>query len=91
MATHRSAEKRDRQNKQRNLRKSAVKSNVKTKIKAVLAAVEDKDLEGAKSALAEAIPAIDKAAAKGAFHKNTASRRVSRLTRKVKSLLSSES
>ena len=91
MATHRSAEKKDRQDKKRNLRNTAIKSNVKTRIKAVLAAAEDKDSEKAKSALATAIPAIDKAASKGVIHKNTASRKISRLTRKVNSLLSSKS
>jgi len=88
LATHKSAEKKDRQDKKRNLRNTAIKSNVKTRIKAVLAAAEDKDSEKAKSTLATAIPAIDKAAAKGVIHKNTASRRISRLTRRVNSLLS---
>jgi small subunit ribosomal protein S20 len=64
-----------------------VKSSVKTQVKGVLAAVTGKDKEGAQSALAETVPAIQKAAAKGAFHKKTASRKVSRLTKKVNALL----
>jgi small subunit ribosomal protein S20 len=64
-----------------------VKSDVKTTIKQVLGAVSGKNMEESQAALKEAIPAIQKAAAKGAFHKKTASRKVSRLTRKVNTLL----
>jgi len=49
--------------------------------------VDAKDKAGAKDALAEAVPAIAKAGAKGVFHKNTASRKISRLTKKVNAAL----
>jgi len=49
----------------------------------VLTAVEAKDREGALSALQQAIPVIAKAGAKGVYHQKTASRYISRLTRKV--------
>jgi small subunit ribosomal protein S20 len=52
----------------------------------VLAAVEKKDMEEATKSLKNAIPAIAKAAAHGAFHKKTASRRISRMTKKVNAL-----
>ena len=55
-------------------------------MKTVLEAVEKKDSEAAMSALAKTVPAIAKAAAKGAFHKKTASRKTSRLTKHVNSL-----
>ena len=55
-------------------------------VKTVLEAVETKDPEAAKAALAKAVPAIAKAAAKGAFHKKTASRKISRLTKRVNGL-----
>jgi len=86
LATHRSAEKRDRQSKKRKARNAAVKSRTKTEIKKVLAAVESKDGEGSEKALKSAIRVIKKAASKGVYHKNNASRKVSRLTRKVAAL-----
>lgn len=86
MASHKSAEKRNRQNKKRRLRNISVKSLVKTTTKKVLQAVEAKDSEGAKQKLLDAVSMIDKAAAKKIFHKNMASRKISRLTRKVNTL-----
>jgi len=86
LATHPSAEKRDRQNKKHKIRNSAVKSKTKTEIKKVLAAVEELDRESSEKALKSAITVIKKAASKGVYHKNNASRKVSRLTRKVNAL-----
>jgi small subunit ribosomal protein S20 len=86
LATHKSAEKRSRQNEKRQIRNTSVKSRVKTIVKAVVTAVESKDKESSETALMNAIPVISKAASKGAFHKNTASRKISRLTKKVNSL-----
>jgi small subunit ribosomal protein S20 len=86
LATHKSAEKRSRQNVVKRLRNTSVKSSVKTRIKSVLNAVEEKDNTASATALATAIPAINKAASKGVFHKKTASRKISRLTKKVNAL-----
>ena len=86
MATHKSAEKRSRQNEKRRLRNASVKSNIKTQIKSVITAAETKDKKGSGTALAAAIPAIAKAASKGVFHKKTASRKISKLTKKVNAL-----
>ncbi len=86
MATHPSAEKRDRQNKKHKIRNTAVKSKTKTEIKKVLAAVEELDRESSEKALKNAITVIKKAASKGVYHKNNASRKVSRLTKKVNAL-----
>jgi small subunit ribosomal protein S20 len=47
----------------------------------------NKNADGAKNALNKAISAIDKAAVKGIIHKNTASRKISQLTRLVNSFL----
>ena len=80
MANIKSAKKRilvDRRNAERN---KAIKSSVKTAIKKVDAAVAAKDKTAADTALVAAISEIDKAASKGVFHKNTASRKISRLT-----------
>jgi small subunit ribosomal protein S20 len=86
LATHPSAEKRDRQNKKHKIRNSAVKSKTKTEIKKVLAAVEELDKDSSEKALKSAITVIKKAASKGVYHKNNASRKVSRLTKKVNAL-----
>jgi small subunit ribosomal protein S20 len=86
LATHKSAEKRSRQAVKHRENNNAVKSSIKTGVKGVLEAVETKNPETAKAALAKAIPAISKAAAKGAFHKKTASRKISRLTKQVNAL-----
>jgi len=83
LATHKSAEKRSRQSEKRRLRNTSVKSNIKTRVKSVIAAAETKDKKSSESALAAAIPAIAKAASKGVFHKKTASRKISKLTKKV--------
>ena len=83
MANIKSAKKRilvDRRNAERN---KAIKSSVKTAIKKVDAAVAAKDKTAADTALVAAISEIDKAASKGVFHKKTASRKISRLTRAV--------
>jgi small subunit ribosomal protein S20 len=86
LANHKSAEKRDRQNKKRKMRNISIRARAKTSIKTVLKAVEEKDQENSKSALISAAKTIDKAAAKGVFHKNNASRKISRLTKKVNAL-----
>lgn len=60
------------------------RSKVKTVIKKVDTAIEaDNSVENAQEALRTAIPVIERAAVKGAFHKKTASRKISRLTKKV--------
>jgi len=86
LATHKSAEKRSRQTEKRQERNTAIKSRVRTNIKSVLSAVEGKDQAGAAQSLGKAIPEIAKAAAKGILHKRNASRKISRLTRKVNAL-----
>ncbi|KQC08217.1 MAG: 30S ribosomal protein S20 [Smithella sp. SDB] len=83
MATHKSAEKRDRQNKKHRASNVAAKSALKTKIKSVIENVNSKDKEKSINALKTAIPALNKAASKGLIHKKNAARKVSRLTKKV--------
>jgi small subunit ribosomal protein S20 len=86
LATSKSAIKRAKQNKGRNLRNKANRTQVKNLIKRVRAAIDEKSPEAAKTALAEAIPVIDKAAKKGAIHRDTASRKISVLTKQVNAL-----
>jgi small subunit ribosomal protein S20 len=86
LATHKSAEKRDRQSVNRRERNVAAKSAIKTKVKTVLATVEDKNKENSVKALKTIVPSLAKAAAKGLIHKKNASRKISRLTKKVNAL-----
>lgn len=86
MATHKSAEKRNRQNKKNRERNVAAKSALKTKIKSVLAEVETKNKENSTKVLKSVIPALSKAASKGLIHKKNASRKISRLTKKVNAI-----
>lgn len=86
MATHLSAIKRARQNEKRRLRNLRIKSDIKTAVKRVRSAVEEKDFEGAQNLLLKAIPMIQKARSKGAYHRNTTTRKISRLTREVNAL-----
>jgi len=62
---------------------SRVKSLLRRSVKQVETALQQADREEALKALRAAIPLIDGAASKGVIHKNTAARKVSRLTRKV--------
>ncbi|MHB8771267.1 MAG: 30S ribosomal protein S20 [Syntrophales bacterium] len=86
MLTHKSAIKRSRQALKHRERNISAKSSIKTGVKTVLEAVAKKDTEAAAVALAKAVPAIAKAATKGAFHKKTASRKISRLAKRVNTL-----
>lgn len=86
MANIKSAKKRILVSKTRNELNKAIKSAVKTAMKKVDAAVAAKDKEAASAALLAATSAIDKAATKGVYHKNNASRKVSRLTKAVNSI-----
>ncbi len=61
-------------------RNKAIRSRVKTYVKKVYAAVESGDKEAAAAALKNATVELDKAASKGVYHKNTTSRKISRLT-----------
>ncbi|MCX4268267.1 MAG: 30S ribosomal protein S20 [Lachnospiraceae bacterium] len=80
MANIKSAKKRILVTKTRTARNKAIKSKVKTYIKKVDAAIAANDKTAANEALRTAISEINKAASKGVFHKNTASRKISRLT-----------
>ncbi|MBP3421098.1 MAG: 30S ribosomal protein S20 [Lachnospiraceae bacterium] len=83
MANIKSAKKRILVNRTKADRNKAIKSGVKTAIKKVYAAIDAKDADAAKVALHDATVAIDKATSKGVYHKNNASRKVSRLTKAV--------
>ena len=82
MANIKSAKKRVLVNEKKAAQNQMIKSAVKTEIKKVRAAVEAGNKEEAAKALLAATSAIDKAESKGVIKKNTASRKVSRLTQR---------
>ena len=88
MANHKSAIKRNRQNLLRRSRNRANKTRIKNVIKAVDAAILEQSAEKAQEALKTAVPVIQRAATKGTIHKKNASRKVSRLTKRVNSFVS---
>ena len=86
MANIKSAKKRILVIETKTLRNKMIKSKIKTLVKKVEAAIAAGDKNTASAALKNAVVAIDKAAAKGVFHKNTAARKVSRLAKAVNKL-----
>ncbi|MBI5408358.1 MAG: 30S ribosomal protein S20 [Nitrospirae bacterium] len=85
-----SAIKRARQTEPRTLRNKSVKNTLKTLSKNVEKETAEKNPEAAKAALKKAVSAIDKAARTGIIHRNTASRKISRLIKLVNSIPPSE-
>ena len=79
MANIKSAKKRILVTETRTARNKAIRSKVKTSIKKVDAAIAAGDKAAALAALNAATVEIDKACTKGVYHKNNASRKVSRL------------
>jgi small subunit ribosomal protein S20 len=88
---NKSAIKRAEQGEKRRLRNAHVKSTMKTATKKVVQALKDKDAAQVGETFKKAISYINKAASKGVIHKNNASRRVSRLSKKVNELLQAKS
>lgn len=83
MANHKSALKRDRQNKLRQLRNRSAKTRIKNVVKAFAEKVGANALEAAGAALSTAQAIIAKGAGKGVIHKNKASRKISRLAKQL--------
>lgn len=75
-----------RQNERDRQRNVDVKSLVKTRVKKLREYIQAKDVEKAKEALSAAVREINRARSKGVLHQNTASRKVSRLTKEFNAL-----
>ena len=80
MANIKSAKKRVLVIEPKTMRNKMIKSKVKTLVKNVESAITAGDKAAAEAALKVATSEISKAASKGIFHKNTAARKVSRLS-----------
>jgi len=86
MANTPQAKKRIRRNDRRAEINGARVSRIRTFLKKVESALSDGDKGAASAALAAAQPELMRGVAKGVFHKNTASRKIARLTKRVSAL-----
>ncbi|GMR05054.1 MAG: 30S ribosomal protein S20 [Thermodesulfobacteriota bacterium] len=86
MANHKSAIKRHRQSEKRRIRNTSVKTTIKTVVKKVRQSVSAGNAEEAQTGLKTAVRLLDRSVTQGVFHRNSASRRIARLTVKVNSL-----
>jgi len=86
LANHKSAAKRARQAVRRQARNTKVISAMKTFEKKVVKAVENKSAQDAAAALKEFTSQVMAAVSKGSLKKETASRKVSRLSTRVSKL-----
>jgi small subunit ribosomal protein S20 len=89
MANTDSARKRIRQNTVRTARNTARKSRMRTFIKKVETAIASGDQAAAAAALREAQPEMQRASGKGVIHKNTVSRKLSRMSARIKQIAAS--
>ncbi|MBI3592998.1 MAG: 30S ribosomal protein S20 [Nitrospirae bacterium] len=78
-----SAIKKVRQDEKRKLRGQSIRTSIKTDAKRLETVLSSGSKEEMHSILKGTISSISKAASKGIIHKNTASRKISRLTKKV--------
>ena len=82
MANIKSAKKRISIIEKKTARNKRVKSHLKNLAKSLDASIAESDLDTAKEKLVLAEKRLNQAAAKGVIHKNAASRKVSRLTKR---------
>ncbi|MEO5707083.1 MAG: 30S ribosomal protein S20 [Alteraurantiacibacter sp.] len=86
MANTPQAKKRIRRNEKRAEINGARMSRIRTFVKKVELACADGDKTAAADALKAAQPELQRGVARGVLHKNTASRKLSRLTKRVAGL-----
>lgn len=86
MANHKSAEKRARQTERRTAVNKARRSRIRTFLRKVEEAIASGNQDAAAEALKVAQPELMRGVTKGVYHKNTASRKISRLASRVKAL-----
>ena len=86
MANHKSAKKRIIRNANRALINGARVSRIRTFVKKVDAAIAAGDADAAREALRAAQTELQRGVSRGVLHKNTVSRKISRLAARVKAL-----
>jgi len=84
VASHASAMKAYRQSLKRREHNRQMRSRLRTGLKAIRAALDKKDVDGAKEMLNQTVSLIDKMATKGIIHHNTAGRYKSRIAKRLK-------
>ncbi len=86
MANTPQAEKRIRRNERRAAVNKARLSRIRTQVKKVESAILAGDKGAAQAALKAAQPELDRGVARGVLHRNTASRKLSRLSKRISAL-----
>ena len=86
MANHKSAKKRIKRNDKFQLINKIRKTRVRSFIKKVEKFIQEKDKKNAQLAFIQAQPEMHRSVAKGVFKRNTISRKLSRLSNKIKLL-----
>ena len=86
MANTPQSKKRARQNERRLAVNKARRSRIRTYLRKVEEAIASGDKDTAAAALKAAQPELMRGVTKGVYHKNTAARKMSRLSARVKSL-----
>jgi small subunit ribosomal protein S20 len=86
MATHKSAKKRIRQTARRTVINGARRNRMRTFVRKVEEAIESGDRSVAESAMKTAMPEMHRSVLHGILHKNTAARKISRLTKRINNL-----
>jgi small subunit ribosomal protein S20 len=86
MAHHKSAQKRIRRNERRAERNRSRVSRIRSFVKKVETAIDGGDKAAAAAAFKEAQPELQRGVSKGVVHRNTAARKISRLSARIKTL-----
>ena len=86
MANHASAKKRIRRNSRMEIVNKVRKNRVRSFIKKVEVAIDKADKKLAQQAFKEAQPEMHRSVTKGVFNKNTISRKLSRLSSRIKKI-----
>jgi len=87
LAHHKSAIKRIRQTETKRVRNRSVNSTMRSAVRKLELVIQEQKKTEAQNLLQTTVSIIDRAVNKGIIHRNKAARSVSRLTRKVKSLV----
>ena len=86
MANHQSAKKRIRRNARRADINRTRRGRIRTFVRKVEEAIASGDKTAAESAMQGAMPELHRGVLRGIMHRNTAARKISRLTKRIKTL-----
>ncbi len=91
MANLQSAKKRIKQNDRSRIRNRARRSVIKTETRQLLDAIQEGDVQLAKSLFSQITKTLDQTAAKGTLHRNAVARQKSRLAKRVNAAATAKS